>query len=267
LVFAALPRLNTAALGAPAPDVVAGGSILHGLGAATFLAVFATQGFEVTPVPAGETRDAARNMPRAILLSLAIASVVYVAVQIAVVGIHPSLATVSDSPLAEAARALSPLVATIVTVGGIVSTFGFVAGNAFGTPRYAFAMAERGFLPRLLTRVHPRFETPHAAIVATTLGGVLLTVTFDARNLMGMSNLSVAVQYLATCAAVIVLRRRGRPTAFRAPGGQATPIVGVVVSLWIFTGGSMSEVLVAGAALVLGLVCAAITRRASRSTG
>jgi amino acid transporter len=253
LVLVALPHLRASAFEAPPPA-------LAGLGGATFLAVFAAQGFEVAPVPAGETAAARRTVPFAILASLGLSSLIYVAVQATVVGVHPGLTAESDAPLAEAARAVAPWLGSLVGAAGVVSALGFVSGTALGTPRYAWAAAADGTLPRRLAAVHPRFGTPHVAIAVTGALAALLAATLDFRRLAGMSNVTVAVQYLATCVAVLALRRRGAGTGFRAPGGPLAPLAGVAVSAWIFTQGSAGEMVVAGAALGLGALVFALTR-------
>jgi amino acid transporter len=258
LVAAALPAIVPARFAAPPPHGLAG------IGAATFISVFAVQGFEVVPVPAGEAARPSRNVPIGILFALAVSSVIYVIVQAAVVGTHPRLSAPTDTPLADAALAVAPTLGLVVSLGGLISIVGYIAGNALGAPRYAFAAAEDGYLPRALAFVHPRFQTPSRAIVFTCLLSSALVWASDYRRLIGLSNLTVAAQYLATCAAVPVLRRRGPSTAFAAPGGLLVPLVGIAVSLWIFTEGSSAELAYAAGALVVGVVLAALSRRLGR---
>jgi APA family basic amino acid/polyamine antiporter len=143
-----------------------------------------------------------------------------------------------------------------------VSTLGFVSGSALGTPRYLFAAAADRHLPAALGAVHPRFGSPHIAIAATALLAIGLVVAFDYRKLIGISNVAVAVQYLATCAAVPVLRRRRVPGR-RVPGGPIVPALGAAMSLWIFTEASREELLWAAVALALGAAVLALRRRPS----
>src|SRR6185295_19332805 len=112
-----------------------------------------------------------------------------------------------------------------IVAGGLVSTLGFVSGSALGTPRYLYAAAADRHLPAALGAVHPRFGSPHVAIVATAVIAIALVLSFDYRSLIGISNVAVAVQYLATCAAIPFLRRRGVPGR-RVPGGPILPILG-----------------------------------------
>ncbi|MDE2292025.1 MAG: APC family permease, partial [Elusimicrobia bacterium] len=77
----------------------------HRFAYAVFLALWALQGFEVAPVPAGEAEDPQRDVPRAVLGSLAVAAVLYALVQAAAVGVHPGLAASGETPLIDAAQA------------------------------------------------------------------------------------------------------------------------------------------------------------------
>jgi APA family basic amino acid/polyamine antiporter len=227
-----------------------------GVGAATFAALFAAQGFEVVPVPAGETRDPERSIPRAVVGSLLAASFVYVVVQGTLVLAYPGLSRASDAPLADAALAVVPGLALLVLCGGLVSTLGFVSGSALGTPRYLYAMGADGLLPRALASLHPRFGSPHLAVVTT--GGVvaLLVVAFDYRALVGMSNVAVAVQYLSTCLAVMRTRKLVKAPAVR----WVVPVVGAAVSVWVFTEASWHELTWALGSLAFGGLCMACMR-------
>ena len=228
-----------------------------GVGTATFVALFAAQGFEVAPVPAGETRAPQRDLPFAIVGSLVAASILYVIVQAVLVASGANLSEVSDTPLVDAARSVAPGLAFAVVAGGLVSTLGFVSGSALGTPRYLFAAAADRHLPAALSAVHPRFGSPHVAIAATAAIAIALVVGFDYRALIGISNVAVAVQYLATCLAIPVLRRRGVPGR-RIPGGSLVPLLGAAMSLWIFTEASRQELVWAAGALAIGVAAIAL---------
>ena len=235
---------------------------LGNLGAATFIALFAAQGFEVVPVPAGETRAPERDVPFAVLSSLAVASLLYILVQVAMVGSGANLATASDAPLADTALAIAPALGVVIAVGGLISTLGFVSGSALGTPRYLYAVALDGQLPRRLANIHVRHESPHVAVLATAALAIVCVVPFDYRALIGMSNVAVAVQYLATCLAI---QRLGKEKP--RPALLVTSWVGVAVSLWIFTEASLTELIWAAASLVVGAALTALTSRTSANAG
>jgi APA family basic amino acid/polyamine antiporter len=259
LVSVLLPGASFSHLDTTLPNGVAG------IGSATFVALFAAQGFEVAPVAAGETHAPQRVVPIAVVLSLLAASLLYLFVQTTLVGAYPHLGQVSDTPLADAALAVAPALGIVITAGGLVSMLGFVSGSALGTPRYLYAAALDGHLPHSLTAVHTRYESPHRAIVATGVLAGVLVLPFDYRSLIGMSNVSVAVQYLATCLAVLQLRRRDpKPAAFRVAGGPVLPVIGALISASIFTQASFVELSWAFASLVVGLLAVTVSRRFGR---
>jgi amino acid transporter len=228
---------------------------LGNLGTATFIALFAAQGFEVVPVPAGETRSPGRDVPFAVLSSLAVASLLYIAVQVALLGSGANLGGASDAPLADAALAIAPALGVVIAVGGLISTLGFVSGSALGTPRYLFAVANEGQLPRWLSAVHPRFQSPHVAVVVTAALAIACVVPFDYRALIGMSNVAVAVQYFATCLAVRKLGEKP-PLSIRMAAWA-----GAAVSVWIVTEASGVELIWAGVSLIVGAALVLLTSR------
>jgi APA family basic amino acid/polyamine antiporter len=251
LVSALVPRMDAANFAGPTSFT------LSHLSSATFIALFAAQGFEVVPVPAGETRAPKRDVPFAVMSSLALASVLYVIVQVVLVGSGADLSGATDAPLADAALAVAPALGILVAVGGLISTLGFVSGSALGTPRYLYAVSLAGQLPKRLSDIHDRHQSPHVAIIATAALAIACVVPFDYRALIGMSNVAVAVQYLATCFAVMKLQR-GRANGVRA----LLPWVGAAVSIWIFTEASRVELVWAGVSLAVGAVLVFLTGRA-----
>jgi amino acid transporter len=236
-----------------------------GVGQGIYLALFPLQGFEVTPVAAGETANPRRNVPLATMGALLFSTLLFAIVQATLVGSYPHLARPSQEPLVDAARYISPRLGLVVLVGSFISIGGFTAGSALGSPRYAEAIASHGLLPRALARVHARWSTPHVAIVVTTAFTAVLALFFDYRQLVGMSNVTVVIQYLFTCLAVPVLRRRlGPPTgakAWRIPGGALVPMLGAVGSLALFASATQVEWIFAAATLVVGVLVAWINAR------
>lgn len=248
-VGAALMRLDTARWGGALPAGIGG------VGTGVYLALFPLQGFEVVPVPAGEVKNPERNIPLATVGSLVFSALLFVVVQAAIVGSYPDIGATSATPLADAARSFGPTIGALVLVGSIVSVGGFSAGSALGSPRYAQALADGGDLFDSLGSVHPRFGTPHIAIVATTALTAALAAGFDYRQLVGFSNVTVVLQYALTCLAVPVLRRKlAEPARFRVPGGAILPIVGAVGSVALLNGSQLEELEWTAAGLGVGLL-------------
>jgi amino acid transporter len=236
-----------------------------GVGQGVYLALFPLQGFEVTPVAAGETDNPKRNVPLATMGALLFSAVLFIAVQSTLVGVYPKLGEKeSYTPLLDASRYLGPTLGVVVLVGSLVSMGGFTAGSALGAPRYAQAIAQNGLLPSPVAKTHPRFHTPHVAIVVTTVITAVLGAFFDYRRLVGMTNITVVMQYLFTCLAVPVLRKKGlgsgKRDRFVIPGGPVIPILGALGSLFLLYGADWKEALFGVGALIVGVLVAFLSK-------
>jgi amino acid transporter len=195
---------------------------------ATFLAFFAFQGFEVVPVPAGDSARPTRDAPLAVLVSVVVATLLYMALQLSAVATTPGIAGHAQPLTAMAMQLLGPAGATMVALAALVSMLGFNAGVALAAPRYIEALSLDGYLPTALGRRHERRDTPQAAILATSGAAAVLTVVLDFTQLVDLSVIFVAVQYLSTTAAVPVLRarRHSPPAKVTLPAGPALPAAG-----------------------------------------
>jgi basic amino acid/polyamine antiporter, APA family len=233
------------------------------------LLVFAYGGFEAALFPMGEAKDARRDAPVALFAGLAVCTLVYTLAQAVVV------ATLSDPgasprPLAAAAREfLGPAGATLMTLGALLSVYGYLTGAMLVVPRLIYAAAEQRDLPPVLGAVHPRFRTPYVSVVvfAALTWGLAAAGSF-LQNLT-LSAVSRLVTYGALCVALLVLRwkeRRGNagfaPAWFRVPGGPLIPLLGLGFTAVLALRMSERELLVLGATLAAGLLHWVWARRA-----
>jgi basic amino acid/polyamine antiporter, APA family len=234
---------------------------------AVFLSLWALQGFEVTPFPAGESQNPQRAVPIAAVGSLVCATLIYVLIQTVAIGVHPGLAGAGAKPLAEAAaRCMGAAGGTVMALAAVISMIGYNAGNALGCPRLLSALAEDRNLPPRLAAPHPRFNTPSVAVVITVLLTACAALFFTFESLVRLANLVVILQYLASCTAVIWLRYK-RPDAerrFKLPLAIPVAVAGCAVSCWLLKEVKPSEFLVAGAVIGVGFLCWAAYRRVSR---
>ncbi|MBI3299052.1 MAG: amino acid permease [Elusimicrobia bacterium] len=258
LVFVAvgLPKLQGGLLTPLAPKA------WSGFGPACFLAYFAFQGFEGIPVPSGEAATPRKHVPFAVVTSLIVASVVYMLVQLVAVGTNPGLAE-AKRPLADTAfLIMGPMGAGFIALAAAASMTGYTSSAALVCPRFLSALAHDGHVPAALGASHPRFATPYLSILVTT--GIVLSaaLVFDFGRLVDFSNIAVCAQYITTCAAVPVLRRRmkAEPGSFRLPGGLLVPVIGVLATLWLGAQGGASEILWSAAILAAGFVIRALCR-------
>lgn len=230
--------------------------------------VFAFAGIEAALTPSGEIRDPARTVPRAALLALGAAALLYVLVQGVAQGVlGPQLADDRVTPLATAARAFAGEGGrTVILVGAAISMFGYLTGAILAAPRTMFAFGRDGFLPRRLAAVHPRFHTPHVAIVTYTVLATALALSGTFEALAILANSTVLVLYFLCAIAAAVLQRRDVRVGsepFRLPAGVLLPVLACLAVAWIFARTvSVRELL--AVVIVVAVVGAAFAVRARR---
>lgn len=259
LIIVGLPAIDTSSLfpiPAPRTDV---------LGEAALLLLFAYAGFENTAAAAGEYKNPRRDVPFALLTMIVGVTTLYFLIQLVALGTLPDLAArVEGAPLADAATLLVGAWAGVVmTIGAAVSIEGNVGNTTLMGPRYLFALAEDGFGPRALARVHPRWRTPYVAIVVQSSVALALALSGSFVQLAMLSIVARLATYMGTAAAVPVLRRKFPRTesTVRLPGGPLIPIAALALC-FVFLLSATRWNLVAGAiGLAVGLVIYAFRRK------
>lgn len=194
----AAPLLFLALLGL----VIAGGAIdaptrvppLTDLEAAALLILYAFVGFENSVVPAGETANATRTIPRALVATIFATATLYFLVQLSYVAVmEPGMG--GDAPMiAFGSTLMGPAGALLLTVAAIFSSLGNVSGGMTGTTRTTYAMGRDGLLPAWFGRVSPRFATPANSIAF--MGGLIA--------LLALSGSFVWLAVVSTLARMIV---------------------------------------------------------------
>jgi APA family basic amino acid/polyamine antiporter len=159
---------------------------------------FAYAGFARATVIAEEVKDAKRNVPRAVLLSLVISTVVYILVGVTAVGLvgSNSLAA-SNSPLTFAIGATgSSLAMQVVSAGGLVATASVLLTAILGVSRMAFSMARRRDLPKALCLLSARFGTPYVSIWIVGVVMALLVLFVDLTGVVVVSTFALLFWYV-----------------------------------------------------------------------
>ena len=234
----------------PAPNATAGN-----WRTAILLLFFAYGGYEAAMNPMSEARNPKRDAPFALVVALAIITLIYTVIQWVVVGVLPaSLHT--DRPLAEAARILLGAGgASLVALGALVSVYGYLSANFLTGPRATFAFAEQGDFPRWFAAIHDRFRTPHVSIVVFAALCWILALGGSFTWNVTLSAVARLFYYAAVCAAVPVLRRKQPDAAwFRLPAGYLFSIVGVLICVVLLTAVDFSKTLILLATIVIALL-------------
>ncbi len=206
---------------------------------------FAYIGFDAVSTAAQESRNPQRDMPRGIIGSLLICTVLYVLVSGVMVGLVPYQQLGVPAPMAlavDAARIkaagstwqpLLDLMPFVVKLGAIMGLSSTIIVQMMAQPRIFFAMGKDGLLPAWASSIHPRFRTPHVTTLITG-GIVMLASGFTAIDVLGeLVSIGTLFAFVIVSLGVIVLRRTrpDLPRPFKTPFVPALPIASAVVSL------------------------------------
>jgi amino acid transporter len=257
----------------PAQLVWHGPPPLGPLRQAALLLVFALMGVEGGVMLSAETKDAARTIPRAVILGVGLVIGLYLLLQtVAQSALGADLPRETAAPLAAAAGRLLGGPGRMVLLGGaLVSMVGYLAGDLLAVPRSVVAMAENGFLPAVFGRIHPRFKTPYVAIIAYGALAYLVAVAGTFTQLAVLAAVSTLVIYAGVILSVLRLRKLGvtadRPP-IRLPGGPLVPLVALAAVLWLVASAEPVELIAtAGFLGVASLGYAISVWRKSRQLG
>jgi amino acid transporter len=252
-VVLALPMIHAAAL-RPGPV-----PLLPSVSASALLLIFGYGGYEVVPIPAGESRNPHLDVPFALIMTLGIVITLFALIQVACIATLPDLAA-SKTPLIDAAaRVAGAAGAAFITLGAVISTLGNNMGQALSGSRALFALAEQGDVPRLFASINPRFRTPAAAIVFTSSVAMLLATTGSFAIMATASAVSRLFVCVGTCAAALRLRApsladRVPPPRFRLTLGPVIPVAAIGASSAILFGATRAQLGGGAAALAAGAV-------------
>ena len=237
----------------------------HGLGgvlSGASLVMFAYLGFSQIATLAEESEDAPRVIPKAVLISIGVTTLLYVLVAVAAISVLGWQALgASEAPLADvAAEALGGKALDIVAIIALFSTANTMLLLLVAASRLIYGMASRQALPRFLAWVHPGLQTPVRAILLSLVLAGAFTLPGEITLVAGATNFAVFAGFAAVCLSLIVLRRTqpGHPRPFRLAGSvrgiPVLPVAGLVLTA-VLTASLEPQVLLLGLGLFLaGLV-------------
>jgi basic amino acid/polyamine antiporter, APA family len=210
--------------------------LASGLAAALVPVLFSVGGWENLNMVAGEVRDPARSIPRALALGIAIVMLCYLGVNVAYLhalgrdGMAASASVAADTAI----RMIGSLGGTLITIAAMVSILGLVNVVLLATPRIFYAMARDGLFFSAASRIHPRFGTPHVSVAMLGLWSAALLLLARSRLDWLLSGEVFAdwIFFGLSAASVFVFRRtmRDRPRPYRAWGYPVVPAFFVLAS-------------------------------------
>lgn len=214
---------------------------LPGVFQASALVFFAYMGFEEMVKLAEETREPERTIPRALLLALAAAVVLYMLVTVSAVSVlgWEGLAATPAPFAAIAEAALGESAAFIISLVALCATANTSLLLIVATSRLAWGMAGDGALPARLARVHPAFGTPWVAVAAAAAIAAAFTLTGEIAYVANATNFALFLTFALINATVVILRLREPdiPRPFRVPlavrGVPLVPLLGILFSVFL----------------------------------
>ncbi len=234
-----------------------------GLMAAMGLMYIGFEGSEIIVQSGEELKSPERNIPRAIFISFAIVTTLYVLVILVAIGgvsiPWRELSQAGQGTLVAAAGYFMPGWEWIIIAGGFIAALAALNATVFSSSRVSFAMGRAGSLPRFLAQIHPSHRTPHIAVIVSTLVIALMAAFLPLKDVASIADLLFILLFMQLHFALIALRKKEPETKrpFSVPLYPLPQIIALVayfVLIWQFTNISPAGLAIALIWVLTGLV-------------
>ena len=202
------------------------------------LIIFAYLGFDAISTVAEETKNPERNIPLGLILSLALSVVFFILVSFTLTAIVPyQELNVPDALAFALYKVNEPFAANVIALGAVITITTVMIVMGLGFTRVFFALARDGLLPKTLSEVHPKYNTPYKA---TIIGGIILSIMaglIPLKTLAELVNIGTLFAYLMVAVAIIVLRRQNviQPV-FKVPAFKVLMPLNFILILFMMAG-------------------------------
>jgi APA family basic amino acid/polyamine antiporter len=213
---------------------------LHGVWTGAALIFFAYIGFDAVSTAAEECRNPTRDMPRGILGSLVICTILYIGAALVLTGMIPfsKLAGVADPLAAALSYVQQDWAAGLLAFGAVIAMTAVLLVFQLGQPRILMAMSRDGLLSPWFSKIHPRYRTPHVTTILTGIfvGGFAAVANID--EIVQLTNIGTLFAFVLVCIGILILRAREpeRPRAFRVPLVPLVPLLGIAMCVVLMAG-------------------------------
>ncbi|HEY9134149.1 MAG TPA: amino acid permease [Dyella sp.] len=209
-----------------------------GIFRAAVLVFFSYIGFDAVSTAAGEAKNPQRDMPIGILGSLAVCTVLYIAMALTLTGIAPYRLLDTPQPVATALELYPQLtwLKAIVSFGALAGLSSVILVMLLGTSRIFFSMAKDGLLPSGMSRIHGKHRTPHVATMVAGVAALVIAGLFPVSVLGELVSMGTLLAFTTVCIGVLILRytRPELPRSFRVPGIWIVSTLGSAICLYLF---------------------------------
>lgn len=205
--------------------------ILRGAG----VIFFAYIGFDAVSTAAQEAKNPQKDMPKGILYSLAICTILYIAVTAVLTGIVNYKELDVTAPIALAIDKASGLVwlRPLVKIGAIAGLSSVVLVMMMGQTRIFYVMSRDGLLPKFFSKVHPKFNTPHYSTIFTCIATGLIAGLLPIDVLSHLVSIGTLLAFFIVCVSILILRKTqpNIPRPFKTPWVPFIPVMGALICL------------------------------------
>jgi len=199
---------------------------------------FAYIGFDAVSTAAQEAKNPQKDMPWAILGSLAICTILYILVGFVMTGIVPFKNLNDPASVAVAVNTAGEGMAWLqmpIKIGAIAGLSSVILVLMMGQPRIFFSMSRDGLLPKSFGKVHPKFKTPFITTIVTGCVAMVVSGLFPIRIPGELVSIGKLLAFVLVCGGILILRYK-RPELkrpFKTPFFPVVPILGVLSSLGV----------------------------------
>jgi amino acid transporter len=224
--------------------------------ATVLVLIFAFTGFEAVLVNTGEIKEPRKNIPFALVISMAFVTIFYALIQFVSIGILPGLAE-SERPITDAAQLfMGTSGGLLITIGALISIGGAMNAMMLMGSRIPFALSEENQFPKFFSKLHPKYHTPVYSIVF--FAGITLIVSLTGSFIYAVSItvINKVLVFLMVSAAMIKLRKtdKNKTNYFKLPYGNVFAIAGISASVWLLSSSKMEELFDVLIAIAFGII-------------
>jgi APA family basic amino acid/polyamine antiporter len=214
-----------------------------GISAGAAIIFFSYIGFDAVSTAAEEAENPARDMPFGIIMSLAICTILYIALSLVMTGMAPWQTLGTAEPMltalshASGPPGLISFSRFIIAFGAVIAMGSVLLVFQLGQPRIFFSMARDGLLPPFIAKVHPRFKTPYVGTIITGVFVATFAAFANIAEVVDLTNIGTLFAFVLVSLGVVVLRVKepDRYRPFRVPGAPVTPFISVFACLYLMS--------------------------------